>query len=252
MVAFVGAGGKTTAAWRLLQLLAASGERAVFATTTHIFQPMDLPLILNPNPDPEEIIRVLAESKVLALAAARGETGDPKHAARSPYSADPVKLVGLEPEVLNDLARRLPEITWLVEADGAKGRLLKAPAEHEPVIPSEADRVVVVAGLEAIDEPLDKRGVHRPEIAARLLGVPVGTVVTADMFANLVSHTSGGIKGIPPRAEVVVLLTKRRDRSYVHADGIAQQLLSGQRIHRVVSINLCAPVPALEVWARRG
>ena len=55
--------------------------------------------------------------------------------------------MGLEPEVLGDLARRLPEITWLVEADGAKGRLLKAPEEYEPVIPDETDRVIVVAAF---------------------------------------------------------------------------------------------------------
>jgi len=248
MIAFVGAGGKTTAAWRLLQLLAASGERAVFATTTHIFQPMDLPLILSPDPDPEVIADMLAESKALVLAAGRGETGDPAHAAHSPYSADFVKLTGLEPDVLNDLARQLPEVTWLVEADGAKGRMLKAPAEHEPVIPSKTERVIVVAGLGAIGQPLDEGAVHRPEIAANLLGVPVGEIVTPELFAGLVGHPGGGLKGVPDNAEVVVLLAQWEDHLHVHADGLARELLTNSRIGRVVLINFRAPDPVVQTW----
>ena len=172
------------------------------------------------------------------LAAGRGESGDPARAARSPYPADPVKLVGLEPQVLDDLAHRLPEVTWLVEADGAKGRLLKAPAEYEPVIPARADRVIVVAGLGAIGKPLDERTVHRSEIAARLLGVSLGTTVTPDLFVNLIGHPSGGLKGIPAGAEAVVLLAQWNDRSTTHVDTVARQLLSNRRITRVVSANL--------------
>ena len=99
LVALVGAGGKTTVAWRLLYLHVASGERTIFATTTHIFQPRDVPLILTPNSDPTEIIRGLTESLTLMLAAAQGERGDPERAARSPYSAYPIKLMGLKPGV---------------------------------------------------------------------------------------------------------------------------------------------------------
>jgi len=238
LIALVGAGGKTTAAWRLLRSLVDSGERAVFTTTTRIFQPKGMALILDPNPDPEEITHKLTKSQALVLAAGRGESGDPACAARSPYPADPVKLVGLEPGVLDDLARRLPEVTWLVEADGAKGRLLKAPAEYEPVVPSRAGRVIVVAGLDAIGRPLDERTVHRAEIAARLLGVQLGTIVTPDLFVNLIGHPSGGLKGIPDGAEVVVLLVQWDERSHVHADTVARQLLSERSISRVVLANL--------------
>ena len=141
--------------------------------------------------------------------------------------------------MLSDLARRLPEVTWLVEADGAKGRLLKAPAEYEPVIPDGADRVIIVAGLDAIGKPLDERAVHRPEIAVRLLGIPLGTTITPDLFTSLVGHTSGGLKGIPSHAEVVVLLIQwSGDGSpSTHADAIARQLLSNSRIAHVVPVN---------------
>ena len=248
MVALVGAGGKTTTAWRLLRSFVDSGELVVFTTTTRIFQPKDAVLILDPNPNPKELAQELTRSQTLVLAAGRGESGDSEHAARSPYPAGPVKLAGLEPEVLDDLAHRLPEVPWLVEADGAKGRLLKAPAEYEPVIPAGADRVVIVAGLGAIDKPLDERTVHRPEIAARLLGVSPGTVVTPELFAELVSHTSGGLKGVPARAEVVALLTQQENCPHAHADTVARQLLSNRRISRVVLVSSHTSGPVLEVW----
>jgi probable selenium-dependent hydroxylase accessory protein YqeC len=38
-IAVVGAGGKTTLCWRLVQELASLGQRAIFTTTTKIWQP---------------------------------------------------------------------------------------------------------------------------------------------------------------------------------------------------------------------
>ncbi len=149
---------------------------------------------------------------------------------------------------MSDLARRLPDVTWLVEADDAKGRLLKAPAEYEPVIAASADRVIVVAGLDAVDRPLDEHTVHRPEIAARLLGVPLGTIVTPDMFAKLLGHASGRLKGIPPRAEAVALLTQQDGHPHVHAGDIARQLLANRRVSRIVWVNFCASDLVLEMW----
>lgn len=250
-MAFVGAGGKTTAAWRLLRLLAAAGERVVFTTTTRIFEPLEngLPLILASHPDRAEISGALAGSPTLVLAAGRGEEGDPAQAARSPYAASPVKLVGVDPEALSDLVLELPGVTWLVEADGAKGRLLKAPAEYEPVIPGGADRVVVTAGLDAIGMALDERMVHRPDIAARLLDVPPGVTITPDLLAALVGHAGGGLKGVPPGAEAIVLLTRWSDRRHdACAQAMARRLLSERGIRRVVLADLRAPNPVLETW----
>lgn len=238
LVALVGAGGKTTTAWRLMNLLIGSGERVLFTTTTRIFRPRALFLLLAPNPTPAEIAQRLAESPALVLAVAMGEMGDPAQAAHSPYPADPIKLVGLDAQVVNDLARKLSNVTWLVEADGAKGRLLKAPAEYEPVIPSRSDRVIVVAGLDATGKLLDKRTVHRPEIAAHLLGVSLGATVTPQLFVELIGHPAGGLKGIPTQAKVVVLLTQWNDRPASHADTVARQLSSNHRIERIVWVNL--------------
>lgn len=248
LVAFVGAGGKTTAIWRLLRSLVARGERAVFTTTTHIFKPRQAPLLIESSPDPALVAFLLTRWPAIILAAGLGEEGDPQMAARCPYPATPRKLTGLKPEVVTDLARRLPGITCLVEADGAKGRALKAPADHEPVIPSGARRVVIVGSLAALGRPLDDETVHRADRAAALLRVPTGTPITPDMVAGLLGHAQGGLKSIPPRAGVAVLLTQEEPAPRPEAAAIAQQLLLGRRIRRVVLANPRAPDPVLEVW----
>jgi len=92
--------------------------------------------------------------------------------------------------------------------------------------------------------------VHRSEIAAQLLNVPLGTIITPDMFTTLVGHTSGGLKDVPSRAEVVALLTQQSDSPNAHAETIARQLLSSSRISRVVLAGFPALDPVLEVWQR--
>lgn len=248
MVAFVGAGGKTTAIWHLLRSLIARGERVIFTTTTHIFKPQRAPLLLDPYPDAAQVALVLLHWPAVILAAGLGEEGDPEMAARSPYPASPRKLTGLKPEVITDLAPRLPGITWLVEADGAKGRALKAPADYEPVIPSGARRVVVVGSLAALGRPLNDATVHRADRAAALLGVPIGVPITPDMVAGLLGHASGGLKAIPPKASVAALLTQSEPTPRPEAATVARQLLLGQRIRRVVLANLRAAKPVMEVW----
>ncbi len=248
LVAFVGAGGKTTTIWLLLRSLAIGGERAVFATTTHIFKPRRAPLLLDPSPDPALVALLLTRWRAIVLAAQMDEEGDPQMAARCPYPASPQKLKGLQPEVVTDLARRLPGVTWLVEADGAKGRALKAPADHEPAVPSGAHRVVIVGSLAALGRPLNDQIVHRAERAAALLRVPLGAPITPDMVAGLIGHARGGLKSVPPRAAAVALLTQPVTTPRPEAAAIARQLLLGQRIRRVVLANLRAPQPVLEVW----
>ncbi len=248
LVAFVGAGGKTTTIWHLLRSFVARGERAIFTTTTHIFKPRRAPLLLNPSPDPAQVALVLTRWSAVILAAELGEGGDPEMAARCPYPASPRKLVGLKPDVITDLARRMPGVTWLVEADGAKGRALKAPADYEPVIPSGARQVIIVGSLFALGRPLDDATVHRADRAAALLRVPLGIPITPDMVAGLLGHARGGLKAVPPRAVVVALLTQPEADPRPEAPTIARQLLLGRRIRRVVLANPRAPDPVLEVW----
>lgn len=246
LVAFVGGRGRVRAAWKTLRLLVSAGSPVVLTTTTEILLPKGAPLILSPRPEPAAIASALADSPALVLAAGRVGHTDPRLVAQSPYPAEPVRLQGIQPELLGELARRLPGVTWVVEADTEQEQPLRAPGE--PRIPPAANRVVVLAGLAALGRPLEDSVPQSASAAAQLLHVPPATSLTPDLFASLVGHASGGLKGVPARAEAVVLLTQQDTPPHPQAADVARLLLLGRRIRRVVLADLHRTDPVLEVW----
>ena len=72
----------------------------------------------------------------------------------------------------------------LVEADGAARRPLKAHAPHEPVIPAEAARTILVVGASGFGRPI-REAAHRPERYAQLAGCDIETAVTPEIAARV-------------------------------------------------------------------
>jgi probable selenium-dependent hydroxylase accessory protein YqeC len=116
----------------------------------------------------------------------------------------PEKLKGIHPSWLSALRKQWPHI--LVEADGSKRLPLKAPADHEPVLPPDPDLVVAVLGLDGLGQPMDGRTVHRPERFAQITDCELGEPIQWAHLAALAGHPSGLFKGAPGRR--VLLLNK--------------------------------------------
>jgi molybdenum cofactor cytidylyltransferase len=95
-----------------------------------------------------------------------------------------------------------------VEADGARGRSLKAPADCEPVVPSCTTLLVPVAAADVLGLPLTEPVVHRPDLVSELTGLRPGDPITPLAVATVLSHARGGLKGHPDGARVVPLLNK--------------------------------------------
>jgi probable selenium-dependent hydroxylase accessory protein YqeC len=252
VAAFVGAGGKTTAIWRVQAELVAEGRRIVAATTTKIMEPLlprDGALMLVARPDATRIANLLDRAPRLVLAARRLGNPVPAHADH-PVPSRPFKLDGLPRETLDELVEHLPGVTWLVEADGAKGCGIKIHAAHEPVIPHSATTVVVMAHLDVLGQPLDATTVHRVDDAPRLLGVPVGTPLTPVLFARVLCDETS-LKGVPERARAVALLTQRSTTFHPDALALSDLLLQGQaRYSQVVIAALRADTPVLTTVTR--
>ena len=194
-LAFVGAGGKTVAMF----ILAHQFDVPVLLTTsTHLREDQarqaDQHFRLN---GPAEV-RKLDAAKLPAISVL---TGEPARDGRLP---------GLAAETMAALSAftRQKDLPLLIEADGARQLAFKAPAEHEPAIPSFVDTVVVLAGLSALGKPLDKDNVHRPERVSQLSGLGVGTVVTSEAVTAVLLHPDGGLRNIPAGARRVVLLNQ--------------------------------------------
>jgi molybdenum cofactor cytidylyltransferase len=222
VVAFVGAGGKTTAMFRLATEIAAGGGRVVTTSTTR--------LAASEAARAPVHVRAVADLPA-ALATARHVllTGGADAAAD--------KVLGVAPETLCTL--RLPDVTLLVEADGARRLPFKAPGEHEPVVPACATLVVPVAGIDAVGRPLGPDHVHRPEFVSR---IHPGSVVTPEMIAAVVVHPQGGCKNVPPGARVVLLINKVDDDGRLRlARAIAARVLETGAVAGVVLAALAAP-----------
>ncbi|MGC8839611.1 MAG: selenium cofactor biosynthesis protein YqeC [Anaerolineae bacterium] len=254
MVSLVGAGGKTSLALWLLEEAHALGWPAVYVTTTHMLEPALRPgeaLVLAE----EEGWRVrlgqaLATGLMTFLAAARTEEVD--EGLRAPPLEGRFhshKVRGLPPEEVDALARAWPGALFLVEADGARHRWLKAPAAHEPQVPRNTTHFLPVAAAHAVGRPLDAGTVHRPEEAAALLGMEVGTRLTPRAVAALLAHPQGGLKGAPQGAEVVPVLTLWGEPWPLEAAReVARTLRRVPRVGRVVLVALGPVRQVVEVW----
>jgi molybdenum cofactor cytidylyltransferase len=99
-------------------------------------------------------------------------------------------------------------IPLLIEADGSRGKPLKAWAEYEPPIPSFVELVVQVVGLTGLGKRLIEENIHRHEIFSNLSGLGIGESITSESLAHILGHAKGGLKNIPENARRVVLLNQ--------------------------------------------
>lgn len=203
VIAFVGAGGKTSALFRLASAMAGPGQRVLITTTTHLLDPHGEPsrpafdLVLRPDMEAPVSSATLPEVRA-GLTVLLSREAEP-----------PGKMKGIHPSWIPAL-----RATWdliLVEADGSKRLPVKAPAAHEPVLPPGTDLVVGVVGLDCLGQPMDDRTVHRPERFGVITGCAVGAPILWEHLVALAGHPEGLFKGAPGTR---VLLFNKADRAH--------------------------------------
>jgi molybdenum cofactor cytidylyltransferase len=225
-VAFTGAGGKSTA----LQRLAEEATRAVpvlLTTSTHLgleqASMAETHIVLPVDGDLEPARIELARHKSVLVTGPR-MLEEPRWT--SPGEAALAQLHALAQETGGVLA---------VEADGSRGKPIKAPAAHEPLVPNFTNILVPVVGASAFDQPLSAAWVHRPERAAEVMGIVQGELLSPERVAGLIGSPLGGLKGAPPNAEVRVLINQVDDDALGDmADLCARHLLKVDAVRAVV------------------
>ena len=225
LIAIIGAGGKTTTMYTLASELAQKGKRVITTTTTQIFYPesseTDL-LIIDPNMD------TLLQSIDEAWSQCHRIT-----VAGSILRAD--KLGGLQPEQPYELLVNSKAHVVIVEADGARHRMIKAPAEHEPAIPSHTNVALLLMSAAAINKPLDENIAHRPECIASVTGIRVGDVLSPAVIAKLMTSEQGALKHIPRTASAYLLITHASMAPKAPASELAGLMQSSSRIKAILS-----------------
>ncbi len=98
----------------------------------------------------------------------------------------------------------------LVEADGSRGRPIKYPAEHEPVIPENTDLILCVCGMSGFGKP-GREICHRWELAAERweAEMPGEILMTENVILELLERGYGGpLEQKYPRAEFFYCLNQ--------------------------------------------
>jgi molybdenum cofactor cytidylyltransferase len=242
-VAFTGAGGKSSAIHRLVEELSPTLPVVVSTTTRLGIGQSSLArthLILGQKPISELHEKLAIGGSILI-------TG--------PASPDGLKWTGL-PQA--DLERVWGAVkgsggVLLIEADGARGRSLKAPAGHEPAVPEFTDLVVPVAGIDAVGQPLSGEFVHRPELLKRLFDIGDGDLITIEHLVRVLTSRDGGLKGVPHQAEVRCLLNKVQGEERIRAGEAAAVGITQSGMVRSVALGNTAEYdPVMKSIGRVG
>lgn len=163
LTAIIGGGGKTTLLYALAEALRSRGS-VIVAASAKIRRPAHLP-VADPA-TPEELRTALQAASPLCLG--------------SPW---PERKLAAPTLPFGALVRAADYV--LVEADGSKGLPAKAHAAHEPPIPAEAERVILVLGADAFGQPIS-RVCHRPELFAQRAGTSPDARLTPALWARVI------------------------------------------------------------------
>jgi len=178
VVSVAGAGGKTSLLYAMAAQARERGWTVLVTTTTHMGAlaggPPGMVLVESEGAGDAELERALGEHGQVTLLGRR-------------VRAD--KLEGLAPQRVDALAGRAD--LMLVEADGARGRSLKLPAPHEPVLPSATTLLVALAGLDVLGAPLDAERVHRLDRVIEACRRPAGSPVDPDLLCAALGAPGG-------------------------------------------------------------
>lgn len=237
LVSFVGGGGKSSLMFALARTLPGP---VVMTTTTRIFAAqMKLAPAVCTVDRLEELESHLSKHNVcLVVGTVKGD-----------------KALGVEPMLPGRLLNRSGVQQVLVEADGSRMRPVKAPADHEPVIPPETTHLVPVVGIDALGHDVYDVA-HRPELVTRLLTRPGDAPgshrrLTAEDIARLIVHPQGGLKNAPGASRVMPFVNKvETETQLAAARQIARHVLDEPRIDHVLIGAVKAHHQVKEVYKR--
>jgi len=209
-ISLVGAGGKSTLFNRLGDELALKNKRMILTTTTKMFARQLAPFIkkgrLIEGHDEEIIQERIKKYFSLKNKAARLAVIEEKIEDNGEE-----KISGLPPDWLDKWWEDRMADYFLVEADGAAGRPVKAPASHEPVIPLSTTDLIGVISIDALGLSLQEENVFRSQIFSRLTGLSLGEKVGIEALSLLICHPEGLFKGAPPGCRRHLFINKVED-----------------------------------------
>ncbi|UMZ74814.1 selenium cofactor biosynthesis protein YqeC [Natranaerofaba carboxydovora] len=202
VISVVGGGGKTSFILRLAGELTME-ERVIITTTTQMEhlcpKKVDKYIISDDLKQVKKELKTInPDDKTIFLAS--------KKIAGNKVEGVPTKWIKELKEFVK--TEGLVE-SMIVEADGAKRKPLKGGfLENEPVIPGGTDVVVMMTGIDAVDKKLTEEHVHRAELAAKITGLKIGSVLKENYFRKIIEYTSLRASKMSFDARVILFINK--------------------------------------------
>lgn len=194
LISITGGGGKTTTMFKLGKELLSQGKKVLISTTTAIFKPRKNyyeNLYLTKNRDYRKI-----------KGSARGLTIIGKEISKNS------KLIGVTSEMIDEIFKMKTFDYIIIEADGSKRKPIKAPASHEPVIPSFTTMMIGIIGMDCIYKKIYEKNVHRAGIFCGITNSKIGDFITEDIIYSLIISKDGIFKGVPIDSKKHLILNK--------------------------------------------
>ncbi len=234
VVAFIGAGGKSSALFNLGYELAEMGWRVAATTTTSIgVDQLELmPFAVTPREGAGTLAMALDEFRfVFVYDEIRSE-----------------RVYGPPLSYIPRMMDTVPSDVLLIEADSARGLPLKAPFADEPVIPPETSLVIPTASLSVLGAELDDEHVYNAQAIIDRYGFGEGQRVKSPWVAQVLRDEMLGLARVPDNVRVVALLNQVSE-GYLRGRArlIARLILRSKRVHGVAIGSVRAADPIIEV-----
>jgi probable selenium-dependent hydroxylase accessory protein YqeC len=237
LVSVVGAGGKKTTLYRLIEAHLAAGSSRIGLTCTVAMAP-----------PPRSLGKpLIADARSLAYELARRGPEPPVLVYAQP-SSKPGRVGGVPPDILAGLHADGGFDVTLIKADGARMRWIKAPAEGEPVLPPGVITILPLVSAKIFGQPLSEAVAHRADRVAAVTGAEPGEPLSPEHVARLLTSEHGALRGVG-QATVVPIINMVDDQGKrMAARAAAQEALArSDRLARVVLARMVAADPVVEV-----
>ena len=238
IVAAVGAGGKKSTLYRLLEAHRAIGTKRIAFTST---------VQIAPAGRGDDIETLILDDRPFEPAIAQTRSLDGAWLIAGP-SQKPGRLSGLPEEAIQHIHEAGAFDVSLTKADGARMRMIKAPREDEPALPDHVATVLPIVSARVFGRPLTDKLVHRPERLTDVIGAERGMLLSADHVACLLSSPEGGLKGTGKASVVPIINMVDSPERLAAARAAAEKALAMTgRFERVVLASMTRPMPLVEV-----
>ena len=198
LVAFVGAGGKTSLMRRLSYELYQAQRRVAVAATTRLgsYEVADFWNASRLMEGREDVIDEVLDRAVTL--------------ARVPlFYSDVLKDEKLKGITLYSAEKLYEKVDFLlVEADGARDASFKIPRAHEPVLPASTTHLCIVVGSEVFELPPEEGLFFNFEELRKLVDFPEEEVTPPETFRKLLFREDGYLRHARPPRKTFLLLNK--------------------------------------------